>query len=123
MSHEFFNPESEYQAFGRLNPGAYSERERVKREFQRKLEEMIQRVNKEVTDQYHVPDHIRKDLDEAAKDFFAKIPEATTGDEAHRRWKKFYGPLSPFPKGHHGRWELLTVEDIKMLDEMGISCS
>ena len=111
MSHEFFNPESEYQAFGRLNPGAYSERERVKREFQRKLEEMIQRVNKEVTDQYHVPDHIRKDLDEAAKDFFAKIPD---------RALTFFGQPHPFPEGHHGRWETLTVEDVKFLIKMRI---
>ena len=123
MSHEFFNPESEYEAYARLNPEAYKERERVKKLFREKLEALVNRVNKEVADQYHVSNEVRGVLDEAAKDFFAKIPEATTGDEAHRRWKKFYGPLSPFPKGHHGRWELLTVEDIKMLDEMGISCS
>ena len=100
MSHEFFNPESEYEAYARLNPEAYKERERVKKLFREKLEALVNRVNKEVADQYHVSNEVRGVLDEAAKDFF--------------------GQPHPFPEGHHGRWETLTVDDVKFLIKMRI---
>ena len=111
MSHEFFNPESEYEAYARLNPEAYKERERVKKLFREKLEALVNLVNKEVADQYHVSNEVRGVLDEAAKDFFAKIPD---------RALTFFGQPHPFPEGHHGRWETLTVEDVKFLIKMRI---
>ena len=31
------------------------------------------------------------------------------------------GPMIPLPEGYHGRWDWLSVEDIKFLIKCGIS--
>ena len=100
-----------YEAYGQ-HPDIAREREEVKRKFRESLEALVKKVNKEIA--YNAPEHIRGALDEAAKDFFKKIPDRPL----YRRIVDDERTVS-FPEGHHGRWELLTPDDVRFLIDCG----
>jgi hypothetical protein len=113
---DFLQPESEYETYARLHPEVREERERVKRKFKESLEALVKKVNKEIVDEHGMTPEIREALDAAAKDLEVPTITQLPRNNTLVRWDE---PFASQPE-HHGRWELLTPEDVRFLLSVGI---